>query len=103
LKGIRTGEHSMRSAIIRLAKAANVSEAALNAKLIANGKLKGMVETSFKVGEAVVLCPLLAKNLDIAEQDFIRNYDLTPAEAAAFRARIECDGSASVPLVIREM
>jgi hypothetical protein len=67
------------------------------------GKAKGMVETSFTVGEAVVTCPLIAKNLDIAEQDFIRSYDLTPAEAAAFRARIERDGSASVPFVIREM
>jgi hypothetical protein len=93
----------MRSDIIGLAKAANVSEAALNAKLIANGKTKGMVETSFTVGKMVVMCAKLAKNLDIAEQDFIRTYDLTPAEAAAFRARIERDGSASVPLVIREM
>ena len=99
LKGIRTGDRSMRSDIIGLAKAANVSEGALNAKLLANG----MVETSFTVGETVVLCPLIAKNLDIAEQDFIRSYDLTPAEAAAFRARIERDGSAGVPLVIREM
>jgi hypothetical protein len=93
----------MRRAIIGLAKAANVSEAALNAKLIANGKAKGMVETSFTVGKTVVMCPKLAKNLDIAEQDFIRTYDLTPAEAAAFRARLERDGSASVPLVIRQM
>jgi hypothetical protein len=93
----------MRRDIIGLAKAANVSEAALNAKVLANGKLKGMVETSFTVGKMVVMCPKLAKNLDIAEQDFIRTYDLTPAEAAAFRARIERDGSASVPLVIREM
>jgi hypothetical protein len=93
----------MRRPIIEMAKAANVSEGELNAKLIANGKAKGMVETSFKVGEMVVLCPLIAKNLDLAEQDFIRNYDLTPAEAAAFRARIERDGSASVSFVIREM
>jgi hypothetical protein len=91
----------MRSDIIGLAKAANVSEAALNAKLLANGKLKGMVETSFTVGEAVVMCAKLAKNLDIAEQDFIRTFDLTPAEAAAFRARIERDGSASVPLDLK--
>ena len=89
----------MRRALIEMSKAANVSGGALNAKLLANG----MVETSFTVGEAVVMCPLLAKNLDLAEQDFIRNYDLTPAEAAAFRARIERDGSASVPLMIREM
>jgi hypothetical protein len=69
---------------------------ALNAELRANGT----VETSFTVGEAVVLRPLLAKNLDTAEQDFIHTYGLTPGEAATFRARIERNGSASVPAAI---
>ncbi len=69
---------------------------ALNAELRANGT----VETSFTVGEAVIMRPMLAKNLDTAEQDFIRTYGLTPAQAAAFRARIERDGSASVPAAI---
>lgn len=73
---------------------------ALNAELRANGT----VEESFSVrelsGKKVALRPVLAKNLDTAEQDFIRTYSLTPAEAAAFRARIEHDGSASVPAAI---
>jgi hypothetical protein len=69
---------------------------ALNGELRANGR----VETSFTVGEAVVMRPMLAKNLDTAEQDFIRTYGLTPAQAAAFRARIERDGSASVPAAV---
>jgi hypothetical protein len=73
---------------------------ALNARLRANGT----VETSLTVreisGKRVALRPLLAKNLDTAEEDFVRAYDLTPAEAAAFRARIERDGSASVPAAI---
>ena len=73
---------------------------ALNAHLRANGT----VETSLTVrelsGQRVALRPLLAKSLDTAEQDFVRTYDLTPTEAAAFRARIERDGSASVPAAI---
>ena len=69
---------------------------ALNAELRANGT----VETSFTVGEAVVMRPMLAKNLDTAEQDFIRTYGLTAAEAATFRTRIERDGSASIPAAI---
>jgi hypothetical protein len=40
---------------------------------------------------------MLAKNLDTFEQDFVHTYGLTPPEAAAFWARIERDGSASVP------
>ncbi len=73
---------------------------ALNARLEANGT----VETSLTVmeisGKKVALRPMLAKNLDTAEEDFIRTYGLTPAAAAAFRARIERDGSASVPAAI---
>jgi len=73
---------------------------ALNARLEANGT----VETSLTVreisGKKVALRPILAKNLDMAEQDFIHTYGLTPAEAAAFRARIERDGSASIPAAI---
>jgi hypothetical protein len=77
-------------------KRAAIVSGALNARRLANGT----VETSFTVGEEIVLRPLLAKNLDTAEQDFISTYALSPAEAAAFRARIERDGSASVPAVI---
>jgi hypothetical protein len=72
----------------------------LNARLRANGT----VETSLTVrdlsGQRIGLRPLLAKNLDTAEQDFVGTYDLTPSEPAAFRARIERDGSASVPAAI---
>jgi hypothetical protein len=73
---------------------------ALNGKLRANGT----VETSLTVrelsGKRVALRPLLAKNLATAEQDFITSYGLTPAQAAAFRARIERDGKASIPAAI---
>lgn len=43
---------------------------------------------------------LLERNLDTAEQEFIRTYGLTPSEAAIFRARIERDGSACVPTAL---
>ncbi len=73
---------------------------ALNARRLANGA----VETSLTVreisGKRVALRPMLAKNLNTAEQDFIGTYGLTPAEAAAFRAQIEHEGSASVPAAI---
>jgi hypothetical protein len=72
--------------------------------LNAHSRANGTVETSLTVrelsGQRVALRPLLAKNLDTAERDFVRTYNLTPAEAAAFRARIERDGSASVPAAI---
>jgi hypothetical protein len=68
----------------------------LNARLLTNGT----VETWFTVEGSTQLRPLLAKNLDTAEQDFIRAYGLTPAQAAAFRAQIEHDGSASVPAAL---
>lgn len=69
---------------------------ALNARLFANGT----VETCFTPKEGAEMRPMLAKNLDTAEEDFIRTYGLTTAQAAAFRARIERDGSASVPAAI---
>lgn len=68
----------------------------LNARLLPNGT----VETSFTPQNGVVLRPMLAKNLDTAEHDFIHAYCLSPAEAAAFRARIERDSSASVPAAL---
>ena len=73
---------------------------ALNAELRANGTVKESLSVRELSGKIVALRPVLAKNLDTAKQDFIRIYGLTPAEAAAFRARIERDGSASVPAAI---
>ena len=69
---------------------------ALNARLLTNGT----VQTCFTPKNGVELQPLLAKNLDTAEQDFIRTYGLTPAEATAFRTRIEREGSASIPAAL---
>ena len=43
---------------------------------------------------------MLAKNMDSAEADFIRTYGMNPMEAAAFRARIEREGSASHPAAL---
>jgi hypothetical protein len=68
----------------------------LNARMLTNGT----VETWFTVEESTQLRPLLAKNLDTAEQDFIRTYGLTPAQAATFRAELERDGSARVPAAL---
>jgi hypothetical protein len=73
---------------------------ALNAELQVNGTVKESFSVTEFSGKKVALRPVLAKNLDTAEQDFIRTYGLTPAEAAAFRARIGRDGSASVPAAI---
>jgi hypothetical protein len=68
----------------------------LNARLLPNGT----VETSFSPKEGVAMRPMLAKNLDTAQWDLVRTYRLTPAEAAAFRARIERQGSASIPTAL---
>ena len=68
----------------------------LNARLLTNGT----VETWFTVEGSTQLRPLLARNLDTAEQDFISIYGLTPVETAAFRAKLEHDGSASVPAAL---
>jgi hypothetical protein len=73
-----------------------IAPGALNARLLPNGN----VETYFTPKEGAVMRPLLAKSLDTAEQDFIRTYGLTPAEAAAFRARIEREGCASIPTAL---
>jgi hypothetical protein len=73
---------------------------ALNAKLRGNGTVETSLTVTESSGNIVPLRPMLAKNLDTAEQDFIRTYGLTPVEAAAFRAQIERDGSASVPAAI---
>jgi hypothetical protein len=73
---------------------------ALNARQLANGRVETSLTVRELTGKRVALRPLLAKNLDTAEQDFLRTYGLTPEEAAAFRARIERDGSASVPAAI---
>jgi hypothetical protein len=73
---------------------------ALNAKLRANGTVKTSLTVRELSGKRVVLRPLLAKNLATAEQGFITTYGLTPAQAAAFRARIERDGCASVHAAI---
>jgi hypothetical protein len=69
---------------------------ALNADLLPNGT----VEVRFTPGNGAALRPMLAKNLDTAEWDFVRTYGLAPAEAAAFRARIERNGSASLPAAL---
>jgi hypothetical protein len=68
----------------------------LNGRLLPNGN----VETRFTPKGGAAMRPMLAKNLDTAEQDFIRTYGLTPAEAAAFRARIEREGGTSVPAAL---
>ncbi|MGD0778517.1 MAG: hypothetical protein ABSC05_37530 [Candidatus Solibacter sp.] len=60
----------------------------------------GTVKTWLTAANGAELRPLLAKNLDTAEQDFVRTYGLTPEEAAAFRGRIEHEGSASVPAAL---
>ncbi len=65
----------------------------LNAWLLPNGT----VRTCFAPETGVELRPMLAKNLGRAEQDFIRPYRLSPAEATAFRERIEREGCASLP------
>jgi len=69
---------------------------ALNARLLPNGT----VETSFTPKEGVVLRPMLAKNLDTAEQDFVNHYHLKPIDTSAFCARIRRDGTASVPVAL---
>lgn len=69
---------------------------ALNAWLLPNGTIR----TCFAPETGVELRPMLAKNLCTAEQDFVRTYGLTPAEAAAFRERIEREGYASVPAAL---
>jgi hypothetical protein len=66
----------------------------LNACLLPNGTVK----TSFSPGLDIEFRPLLAKNLDTAEYDFVHKYGLTQAEASVFRRRIERDGCASVPV-----
>jgi hypothetical protein len=68
----------------------------LNARLLADGT----VETWLTPDGHSRLRPLLAKSLDTAEQDFIRTYCLTPAQAAAFRAQIEREGSASIAAAV---
>jgi hypothetical protein len=68
----------------------------LNASLLSNGTVK----TWFSPETDMELRPLLAKNLDTAEQDFVRTYRLTSLEAAAFRLRIERDGCASTPVAL---
>ena len=68
----------------------------LNASLFSNGTVK----TWFSPALDAELRPLLAKNLDTAEHDFIHSYGLTPLEASYFRRRIECDGSASVSVTL---
>jgi hypothetical protein len=68
----------------------------LNAQLLPNGT----VRTCLTVGDGAELRPMLAKNLDTAECDFTRSYGLSPAEAAAFRERIEREGSASIPAAL---
>jgi hypothetical protein len=64
----------------------------LKASLLPNGNVK----TALFTDKGDEIRPLLAKNMDTAEQDFVRHYGMSPAEAAAFRVRIECDGSATV-------
>ena len=68
----------------------------LNARLLRNGT----VELCFTPRNGAVLRPMLAKNLNTAEWDFVHTHGLAPAEAAAFRARIERDVSASVPAAL---
>jgi hypothetical protein len=68
----------------------------LNASLHSNGTVK----TRFSPETDVELRPLLAKNLDTAEYDFVHTCGLTSTEASAFRRRIERDGCASTPVVV---
>jgi|HubBroStandDraft_5_1064220.scaffolds.fasta_scaffold1288853_1 hypothetical protein len=68
----------------------------LNASLHSNGTVK----TWFSPETDVELRPLLAKNLDTAEYDFVRTYGLTSTEATAFRRRIERDGCASTAVAV---
>jgi len=72
-------------------------DGSLNAALPPHGNVK----TWFAPEPGVELRPLLAKNLDTAEQDFINTYGLTPTEAAAFRGRIEREGTASILAAVR--
>jgi hypothetical protein len=72
----------------------------LNARLRTNGTVETALTVRELSGQRIALRPLLAKNLDTAEHDFVDTYNLTPTEAAAFRVRIERDGSASVPAAI---
>ena len=74
----------------------SVTQGFLHAALAANGT----VRTWFATESAKELRPLLTKNMDTAEEDFIRSYGLTPYEAAAFRELIERHGSASVPVAL---
>jgi len=68
----------------------------LNASLHSNGTVK----TWFSPEPDVELRPLLAKNLDTAEYDFVHTYGLTTTEAIAFRRRIERHGCASTPVAV---
>jgi len=68
----------------------------LNAELLPNGTVK----TCFTVGTEVRLRPMLAKNLDTAEYDFVHSYGMSPSQAGAFRKRIEREGSASTPAAL---
>lgn len=64
----------------------------LSAELRSNGN----VYTCFTPKAAAEMRPLLCKNIDTAEVDFVRSYGLTPPQAVAFRAEIERDGSARI-------
>jgi hypothetical protein len=68
----------------------------LNASLHSNGTVK----TWFSPETNVELRPLLAKNLDTAEYDFVHTYGLTSTEATTFRRRVERDGCASTPVAV---
>lgn len=68
----------------------------LNAELCSNGTVK----TCFTPKGGAEMRPLLCKNMDTAEADFVAYYGLTAAEAVAFCAKIEHDCSASIPVAL---
>jgi hypothetical protein len=73
----------------------SITSGLLHARLTANDS----VETWIESADGSVLRPILTKNIDTAEVDFVRFYGLAPEDAAAFRARLERDGSANTPVI----
>jgi hypothetical protein len=71
--------------------------AEITGRLLATLHTNGTVQMTFapNMGGGN-MSPLLAKNLDCAEEDFVRTFGLTLAKAAALRAELEQRKTADV-------